>query len=118
MKMKSLVLVALSSLFAMSSFAADMNCNGTEPFWHISVQGKTLTYTTPSDVPTMKLKIVSIRDAAGMTPGFATVMKTKYATLTTVMGECSDGMSDVVYSHHAVFDIGGTVLAGCCNMAK
>ena len=53
-----------------------------------------------------------------MAPGFATVTKTKYATLTTVMGECSDGMSDEVYSHHAVFDIGGAVLAGCCDMAK
>ena len=66
----------------------------------------------------MKLAILSTREAAGMPAGYATVTKTRYASLTTVKGECSDGMSDEVYSHHAVFDVNGVVLYGCCNMAK
>lgn len=122
--MKSLI-TAFCSLFligAAGAQAADFSCVGTEPFWSLKVAGNTLTFSTPEDPDGTAMKIKSVRDAAGLAPGFARVYRVKRgchsATLTIVHDEkCSDGMSDQTYTHAAVYDDGGkTVFYGCCSI--
>jgi uncharacterized membrane protein len=73
-----------------------------------------LMYSDPVS-RTRPLKIERTIQAAGFAEGFAFVTKTKTTTLTVISGECNDGMSDEVYPYHAVYDMAGTVLAGCCR---
>ncbi len=116
--MKKIIMFALAALsVSQAAFAIDMQCAGTEPFWGVSVSGTTLTYSSPEMENAAKLKIKSTRQAAGMAGNVAAVIKTKYSTLTIVAGaDCSDGMSEDTYTHHAVYDVNGTVLYGCCNL--
>ncbi|MBS1961268.1 MAG: hypothetical protein JST04_03555 [Bdellovibrionales bacterium] len=121
MKLHRIVLL-VSVLFASEAFAANLTCVGTEPFWGVTVDGNTLTYSTPDHPNGEKLAIGSIRTADGMPEGSTTVFRTKACifrrttTLTVIRASgCSDGMSDATYSHYVVYDIEGHVLAGCCN---
>jgi uncharacterized membrane protein len=117
--MKKIIMSVLAILsVSQAAFAVDMKCGGTEPFWGASVAGNTLTFTAPNQPKPIKLKILSTRQAAGMSENTVLVAKTKYSTLTLVAGPCSDGMSDETYTHHAVYDINGTVMYGCCNLTK
>lgn len=121
MKSLKIALSVLTLFIGSEVFAADFSCNGTEPFWGIKVQGETLTYSTPENQDGREMKIRSIRDAAGVPEWTATVVKTgcalkRRSTLTLLRGKCSDGMSDKVYSHHAIYDVDGGVLYGCCDL--
>lgn len=120
MKPQIILFSVLSFFFSAPLFAANMNCVGTEPFWGVKVTGSTLTYSNPENPDGFPYPIASVREAQGYTSGTATVIKTgcskwKTTTLTMVRGECSDGMSDTVYTHHAVYDVDGIVLYGCCK---
>lgn len=112
--MKNLILALSFALLSATSFASTLSCAGTEPFWSVSTTDKMLMYSDPVS-RTRPMPITSITQAAGFAEGFAFIVKTKSTRLTVIMGECSDGMSDEVYSHHAVYEMGNTVLAGCCN---
>lgn len=115
MKISLLGMFTVMLLTINFASAADMKCNGTEPFWSVSVKNGSLTYDNPSNDGSSVRTIESTRDAAGTMPGYITVIKTASSTLTVVAGTCNDGMSDNEYSHHAVFDVDGTVFGGCCN---
>jgi uncharacterized membrane protein len=115
--MKHFLFASLVSVFSMSSsFAATLNCGGTEPFWGLKVTDKIMTFSSPELEKPIALKVISRKEAAGFTAGFAFVVKSKFANLSVITGECSDGMSDEVHSHHAIFENGGTVFAGCCDL--
>ncbi len=116
--MKTLVLFASLAALTTASAQADMSCVGTEPFWGLKVSEKTIRFSSPDVLDGIQLKVISKKEAAGMVEGFATVMKTKHTSLTMVHGECSDGMSDHLYSHHAVFEMNGTVYYGCCSASE
>jgi uncharacterized membrane protein len=114
--MKKLFFVTVLALSSMSSFAAKVKCSGTEPFWNASVSNGTMKYLDPSLEKAVSLKVLSTTDAIGYATNNITVIKTKYTRLTTVAGQCNDGMSDKIYSHHAVLEKDGVVLGGCCNL--
>lgn len=114
--MKKLFFILTVSMFTLSAFASDINCGGTEPFWSVSVKNGILKYQDPSSLKALSLKVVSTQDAAGYTPGNIQVIKTKFTRLSLVAGQCNDGMSDEVYSHHAIYEKDGVVLGGCCNV--
>lgn len=115
LKMKKLILIALASLSMASAMASTLQCSGTEPFWGVRVEKGMLMYSDPVS-RTRPVKVLSRTEAAGFSEGFAFVIKTKSSSLTVISGECSDGMSDNIYSHHAVYDRGGVILAGCCDI--
>lgn len=114
MKLTLATLIAFTSL---SSFASTLKCVGTEPFWGAEITDKVVRYSDPVN-ENMSLKILSKKNAIGFAEGAAFVVKTKYASAAVTMGECSDGMSDEVYSHTIVLEMNGNVLAGCCNKAE
>ncbi|MBY0516575.1 MAG: hypothetical protein K2P81_06700 [Bacteriovoracaceae bacterium] len=115
--MKHLLFASLISVFSLSNaFAATLNCGGTEPFWGLKVTDKMMTFSSPELEKPVSLKVISKTEAAGFTAGFAFVVKSKFSSLSVIAGECNDGMSDEVYSHHAIYENGGAVLAGCCNL--
>ncbi len=116
--MKKLI-VLLSIVMSSSLLASDLSCGGTEPFWDLEIKGSTVTYNGFfADETTTKEEIVSKTNAAGLADDFAFVIKTPNATATIVTGECSDGMSDTIYSQHIMYTTADSVLYGCCNPAK
>lgn len=112
--MKYLILVS-TLLISLSSFAKDYECFGTEPFWGVSANDKTILYHDVVTDKDLVLNVTNKLNAAGYSEDVATVYKTKYSSLTIVAGECNDGMSDNEYKYHAVFNNGNTVFYGCCN---
>lgn len=112
--MKNLIVALSLSLMSTASFASTVSCFGTEPFWSVSTTKKELMYSDPVS-RTRPLPITSVTQAAGFTEGFAFIVKTESTRLTVIRGECNDGMSDNVYDYHAVYEMGDTMLAGCCK---
>ena len=113
--MKSAFLALALTLASLSTHAATYNCVGTEPFWNLKVTDKTMTYSNPALESTMTLKVTSVADAVGFTPGFARIIRSKYTRLTLISGACNDGMSDDTFTHHAMFESAEGIFAGCCN---
>lgn len=111
------ILAALIAFTSLSSFASTLNCIGTEPFWNAQITDKVIRFSDPENEK-VSLKILSIKNAIGFGEGSAFIAKTKYASAAVTLGECSDGMSDEVYSHTIVLEMNGNVLAGCCNKAE
>ena len=89
---------------------------GTEPFWHVRVDGDTLVFSTPEDQDgrTMRGRRVPSRT------GFAYVGNDgeKKFPLDISPGECSDGMSDNRYEYAATFTYGDATYKGCGEAAK
>ncbi|RPJ74481.1 MAG: hypothetical protein EHM20_10525 [Alphaproteobacteria bacterium] len=112
---KMIALLALTS--SLSSMAAsDYTCSGTEPFWNLKLEGSKMTFSAAmEDESTTVNEVISRTGAAGMALDFAFVAKTEDAAATIITGECSDGMSDAIYSNHIVYTTGDLVLYGCCN---
>ncbi len=89
---------------------------GTEPFWSVRTEGDALHFTTPEDMDgrrftgTHALRADGIRYAGddGGTPFELDIRR----------GECSDGMSDIVYEFEATFRYGDTTYQGCAEQAK
>ncbi len=107
------------SSFLLLSFNAFSNeafsCFGTEPFWGLRVENNTLSFDNFDSISTSK--IISAKNAEGTTDLFATVITAENQdSLTIVRGECNDGMSDNLYSHHAVVKLKDRVLYGCCEI--
>lgn len=89
---------------------------GTEPFWNVRVEGDALHFTTPEDMDgrrftgTHTLRADGIR-YTGDDSGIPFELDIR-------RGECSDGMSDIVYGFEATFRYGDTTYRGCAERAK
>lgn len=117
--MKNLIALLALTLSFSAMAASDLSCGGTEPFWDLKLEGKTVTFNEfMADETTTKEEVTSRVDAHGYAPDFAFVVKTANATATIVTGECSDGMSDTVYEKHIMYTTKDSVLYGCCNPLK
>ena len=114
--MKTTIALILLTLSA-SSFASEYECFGTEPFWGAKI---TKTELSIDDFETQSTsKIMSRETAAGVGEDYAFIVRTKDQTASVIAGECNDGMSDNIYSHHIMIDnVGGRVVYGCCNKAE
>ncbi len=92
-------------------------CVGTEPFWSMNVSESEgwIRFRRPEG--NMSLRIISRRTANGSARYGAFITSSRYTSLTVARGECSDGMSDNIYTHTAVFDMGGNnIYYGCCDI--
>ena len=86
---------------------------GTEPFWHVDVDGERLLLTTPDDPSGQALTGTRMVAADGVH------VRGSHAgqpfALRVRAGDCSDGMSDNRYPMVAEFEFGGQVLKGCAD---
>jgi uncharacterized membrane protein len=89
---------------------------GTEPFWNVQVEGKTLTYTTPEDQAGQVMQGERRAIAGGVEINGS--HDGKPFLLTIAKGECSDGMSDNVYELAAEFRYDDMDYKGCAEAAK
>lgn len=89
---------------------------GTEPFWNVRVEGRTLIYTTPEDQTgqVMQGERRTTADGVEITGN----QDGKAFTLTVAKGDCSDGMSDNRYTLVSTFRFGDTEYKGCAEAAK
>ncbi len=90
-----------------------LRCQGTEPFWSLTVTGEGATYELPGEEPRA---LRPIGEAGGF-QGFILAFDDRGETrdLTAVRAECSDGMSDRPYGFSAlVWNRGEELLEGCC----
>ena len=93
---------------------ARLTCQGTEPFWTVSLDGAGDRWSTPEEDRPLR----RIGQAAGF-GGFVVAFDRDGATLdlTVTRASCSDGMSDRPYGFRAlVWDRGGQLLEGCCSL--
>jgi uncharacterized membrane protein len=87
---------------------------GTEPFWGLQITTDGLRFTTPDDPAGRSFPPVEPA-AAGDTLHW--VAEAAGVTLDARIwpGECSDNMSDKVWSHTAAVQLGGTAYRGCAE---
>jgi len=117
--MKTIIALLALAFSVSSATASEYECFGTEPFWgakitdsHISVDNFESKFSE---------KITSRETAAGVGDEYAFVVKTKKLSASVITGECNDGMSDNIYSHHIILegaDSFSRPLYGCCNKVK
>ncbi|MFP7570665.1 COG3650 family protein [Marivita sp. S2033] len=103
-----------------SSLPDGLVCNGTEPFWSISLSTSNARFTEPG-AEDVALQISDVTVAAGRlgSPARVTLHGKDTRARVTVLGEtCSDGMSDRSYGWTAVLDWSRSTdarfLSGCC----
>lgn len=84
---------------------------GTEPFWGLSVQGRTARYSTP-EIPEAIATGVTRKTAGGADTVSGEIDRIRFV-LTVRPERCSDGMSDRVYPFAAQLRIGDQDLRGC-----
>ncbi|TCD02101.1 hypothetical protein EYB45_10255 [Erythrobacteraceae bacterium CFH 75059] len=84
---------------------------GTEPFWNASVQGDTLTYTTP-DTPAGSTARVR-RFAGNNGLSFSGTLDGAALDVVLTAAPCSDGMSDRRYPFTVTLKLGTEQRAGC-----
>lgn len=114
--MKKVFLVLLF-LFSLNIFAqSELRCFGTEPFFSASITENTFAFTLIG-LDGISLPIESKTNAHG-TRDFAYKVKSQGVEASIITGECNDGMSDRVYSHHILIEIGKNIYYGCCNRVK
>jgi len=89
---------------------------GTEPFWHVRVDGATLVFSTPEDQGGRAMQGRHVPSSTGFV--YAGRDGGKDFNLDIRPGECSDGMSDNRYEYEATFVYGGTTYQGCGEAAK
>jgi uncharacterized membrane protein len=88
---------------------------GTEPFWGLHIGPAELRFTTPDDPEGMRFasaEPVRSGDTLMWTSGAAG------ASLEARVwpGECSDNMSDKVWTHTSVVQLGATTYHGCAEL--
>ena len=86
---------------------------GTEPFWHLDVDGDSFIYTTPENQAGLALAgtrsaIAGGVDIRGIHGGQPFVLRVR-------PGDCSDGMSDNRYPMTAELALGSELLKGCAD---
>lgn len=84
---------------------------GTEPFWGITINKDTATYTTPENPQGSAFEVSRFAGNNGL--GFSGKLDGADVTITVTPGDCSDQMSDRTYPFTATIALGEDNLAGC-----
>lgn len=87
---------------------------GTEPFWSVRVDGRSLLFATPENPAGRTLAARGEWKEDGAVE-FRGDDRGKPFVLRLVRGECSDGMSDRRYALTATFGIDATRYRGCAD---
>lgn len=95
---------------------------GTEPFWSITTSETELVYTTPEQPEGVRLNsgwgIYGDNSKGATGPkhlSFVAKLKGEILILEIKPGECSDGMSDTIYTYFATLKIGDRTEQGCAK---
>lgn len=88
--------------------------NGTEPFWWFSASGSTFILREPSD--TGPMATTTFTGVTITNSGTSVNMVSADMNLDLVLGSCSDGMSDLVYTYSSSFTAGALSYTGCANI--
>jgi uncharacterized membrane protein len=114
----TIALMALAFSMATAS-ASEYSCFGTEPFWGAKI---TDTQISVDNFETTTTAPITYREtAAGVGDEYAFVVKSEKLSASIITGECSDGMSENVYTHHVILegaDSYSRPFYGCCNKVK
>jgi uncharacterized membrane protein len=102
-----------------------LQCAGTEPFWSVTVDDKTMVLRTPEE-ERIDLQRVVPRGALARLPDQlrvyeSRILKTgKPATLVVTRNydNCTDGMSEIEYAYDAVYFDNERVFIGCCHWVR
>ena len=98
------------------------SCTGTEPFWSLSTDGGTLSWSTPEGETTYAIQAIEV-SGVFRDPRRALSARSDGERLTAVAvpAWCSDGMSDRAYGLDATIALehedGLRLLRGCCSIA-
>ncbi|MBK8452682.1 MAG: SH3 domain-containing protein [Thiofilum sp.] len=105
----------LNRLGATTSKATErLQCSGTEPFWGFKFNGKTVQGESMKD--DTKYRTTVTKRSATRDQTTTVVEAGKLAFLIQKTGQCSDGMSDIVYPYAVeVMLPNKTFLSGCCR---
>jgi len=101
-----------------------LSCSGTEPFWGMLLKGKETVFDSLGGGGPMTLKLSPPTQSPQMRTVWAIDAKEKETGKTVSItvkktGQCSDGMSDIVFPYETLVNVaGGPVYAGCCNIAN
>lgn len=99
---------------------SELTCSGTEPFWGLKLKGTTATLEGP-DIrtvtarlsspiqPSMRLDTWLLEGAPKQGLRFVLLQQT---------GQCSDGMSDLIYPYEVVVRTPAGLLSGCCRLPQ
>lgn len=93
-----------------------ISLGGTEPFWGITIEGETLTYTAPENLDGSTGEVERFAGNGGLS--FSGVLEDKAITVMVTPGECSDGMSDASYPFTTTVQWGERALQGCGHTDK
>lgn len=84
---------------------------GTEPFWAVVIENKTIKFMTPAEEEMWPYNKPEI---SGITMTWKTVdSKKRKVVITLTEGECSDGMSELVWDYKGEVSMGTLKLNGC-----
>ena len=125
---KSFILaIGVSSAWTLAQ-ADNFTCTGTEPFWQLTINDKTILLQDGNKVTgqsKLTLKSVKPRPAAGAAPNAVQVFEAatsehnaKAVTIVVQKREetkCSNGMSDPIYPYDVIVVTPNVVFMGCCQ---
>jgi uncharacterized membrane protein len=97
-----------------------LQCVGTEPFWSFTLDGNSLSYSTP-DLKPAPSPVAAVQQSRNSTIVWRVVPKDGPVASATIEAHqaCSDGMSDRVFSFSARVETrDGMLLSGCCDVAR
>lgn len=87
---------------------------GTEPFWGLQISAEGLRFTTPDDPEGTRFAPAEpVRTGDTLRWRSAAAGASLEARIWP--GECSDNMSDKVWTHTSVVQLGGTTYTGCAE---
>jgi uncharacterized membrane protein/heat shock protein HslJ len=109
--MKKLIAAALVSMTALPAAAQTpvdpYVARGTEPFWALTIDGRTMRFEAPDRQPV-------VVPAPKVIHGFAgEIWQSRRIGVNTNHVRCSDGMSDRVYPDTVTVTVDGRVYKGC-----
>jgi uncharacterized membrane protein len=87
---------------------------GTEPFWAAEIEGRCVTYKTPDDQQSTRVW-TRVRGTSAETAWDGALHGKQFQLTVKPKADCSDGMSDKVYSLEAVLRVDGEVRHGCAE---
>lgn len=114
--MKKMITILALVLSASAMADIDYACVGKMPSWNFKIAGDTATFS--NDKTTKTEKIAKRISAVNSILDYAFYVSTASGSASILAGECSDGLSDDVYSHQILYKTGDTVLTGCCMRDK
>lgn len=93
-----------------------LECSGTEPFWGLDVGYRRAEADLVYAEKQARLALSEPERARGLTNPWLMKLTSRAGDgfLLITAEQCSDGMSDETYPFSLAFEIGGTLLKGCC----